>query len=99
MKHLVTMSVSMDDMTDRHAAFRIISGLAAEIQHQFEAVNVSAYGTDHADGLEPGEIYFDEYTLFKVVHALHEAGIPDKQAEDAINAMQNAGILFRERMA
>jgi hypothetical protein len=41
--------------------------------------------------------WYDEYTLLKVVHAMREAGIPDQQAEAAINAMQNVGILFRER--
>lgn len=43
-----------------------------------------------------GERY-DEHTLLKVTYAHRQAGIPDQQAEDAINRMQNAGILFRER--
>lgn len=56
-------------------------------------INVTVSG---ADSLEESE-YFDEYTLFKVVNAFREAGVPDAKAEDVINTLQNAGILFRER--
>lgn len=39
----------------------------------------------------------DEDTLHKVYWALGRAGLADVQITDAINQMQNAGILFRER--
>lgn len=42
--------------------------------------------------------HFDEATLFKVFSALRKSGLEDHQADDAINEMQNAGILFRERI-
>jgi hypothetical protein len=42
-------------------------------------------------------IRYDEDTMFKVHVALNAAGISGQQADDAVNAMQNAGILFRER--
>lgn len=97
-KHSVSLTVCAQDFPQRREAFGHLSRLAAEIEDQFEACNVSAYGFED-DGLDraPGDEYFDEYTLLKVVHALREAGIPDQQAEDAINQMQNAGVLFRER--
>lgn len=41
--------------------------------------------------------HFDEDTLFKVINALVRSGLTEQQATDAINEMQNAGILFRER--
>lgn len=41
--------------------------------------------------------HFTEATLFKVYKALRATGLTEQQAEDAINEMQNAGILFRER--
>lgn len=40
---------------------------------------------------------FDEVTMFKVNRALRDSGLTLEQAQDAINEMQNAGILFRER--
>lgn len=42
------------------------------------------------------ETYYDDETLVKVYVALRNAGIPRRG--DAIDAMQNAGILFRERL-
>ena len=43
------------------------------------------------------ETYHDEYTLAKVYWALGRCGLGDVQITDAVNEMQNAGILFRER--
>jgi hypothetical protein len=39
-----------------------------------------------------------EDTLFKVAVALREAGLSEQEIDDAINSMQNSGILFRERV-
>lgn len=39
-----------------------------------------------------------EETLFKVVEAIEELGFKDDQAKQIINALQNKGILFRERL-
>lgn len=44
-----------------------------------------------------GEDYFDEQTLTKVYAGLEAAGITGQDAIDAVNQMQNEGILFRER--
>lgn len=41
---------------------------------------------------------YDETTLHKVYNALRETGLPDQQVTDAVSLMQNAGILFRERV-
>ena len=42
------------------------------------------------------ESYSDE-TLIKVADGLKEAGLSPEKVTDAISAMQNRGILFRER--
>lgn len=42
------------------------------------------------------EDVFNEMTLYKVFHALRRV-MDNDMAEAAINEMQNAGILFRER--
>lgn len=43
------------------------------------------------------ELHFDEDTLRKVYEGLLKAGIFGQQAVDAVNQMQNQGILFREK--
>jgi len=44
------------------------------------------------------DIYYTEGTLYKVYEALRASGATEEQAQSAINGMQNAGILFRERV-
>lgn len=39
----------------------------------------------------------NEGTLFKVREALEKAGLGPTRLDEAVNEMQNAGILFRER--
>jgi hypothetical protein len=55
----------------------------------------------HGGSTTPGPTiegdYYDEGTLAKVHEALHNSGIPLEYLPDAISAMQNGGILFRER--
>lgn len=43
------------------------------------------------------ETRYDEETLSKVYRAMVQSGLTYAQAEDAVNAMQSEGILFRER--
>lgn len=43
------------------------------------------------------EVTHDEETLSKVYAALRDLGLEPEDANDAILAIQNAGILFRER--
>lgn len=42
-------------------------------------------------------IGYSEDTLFKVHRALVDSGLSNGEANDMITAMQNQGILFRER--
>jgi hypothetical protein len=43
--------------------------------------------------------YHDDQTMTKVHAALRGEGLTDREATEAITAMQNVGILFRERDA
>lgn len=45
---------------------------------------------------ENEELHYDENTLRKVYEGLLAAGVYGQQAVDAVNQMQNQGILFRE---
>lgn len=49
--------------------------------------------------MSPENLYNDEDTLTKVYAGLLAAGLSEQAATDAVNAMQNRGILFRERAA
>ncbi len=49
-------------------------------------------------GASAERVTYDHDTLDKVVTALREVDLADAQITDAINAMQNQGILFRERV-
>ena len=44
-----------------------------------------------------GDEFYDEGTLLRVYEALRRMPMPEKVAREAVTAMQNAGILFRER--
>lgn len=49
--------------------------------------------------LSPGETEsHSEETMSKVYIALGDAGLSERQIIDAINKMQNSGLLFRERV-
>lgn len=41
--------------------------------------------------------YFTEQTMFKVYKSLRKIGLDEDKAIDAMNEMQNEGILFREK--
>lgn len=97
MKSSVTLTVCAADQADRQQAFRTLSGLAQEIQHLYEACNVSSYSHVDQDGRFDGEEYFDEYTMLKVVNAFKLADVDDAHAEAIIDKLRDAGILFRER--
>lgn len=72
------------------------SELAIKISEQLMA-NVEAYAHQHA--LENRDTYNEE-TLKKVFDAMTgPGGLGTSTATSAINAMQNAGILFREKEA
>lgn len=63
---------------------------------------VSAYNLGWKEGRESvaewQELTFSEETMFKVQAAITANGIWGQQALDIIAAMQNSGILFRERI-
>lgn len=77
----------------------LIRHLRAEHSKHYDALGDLLF--DAARALEAAEAertYFDEDTLRKVYDALDATSMPNVEIENAINAMQNAGILFRERV-
>lgn len=47
--------------------------------------------------VNPPQLTYDEETLYKVHQALRGRGLSETTVDDCVNAMQNEGILFRER--
>lgn len=95
-RRVILLSVSTENEEQIRRIHAHLNTFSNEIVDHFPSVTVSAY--------EEGEIakeqdeYFDEYTMFKVYNAMREGGITDLGARELINALQNAGILFRERV-
>lgn len=105
MDRLVSLSVGVEDVEDYVRTFQHISELAMNLGENHTYVSVSASVVGEPDG-EPEEapsenLHYDEDTLVKVRQALTEAAGPyghgEHYVDDLIHAMQNAGILFRER--
>lgn len=61
------------------------------------ALDVQGWKLKHTDWHED-ICAFNEGTLFKVRDALYKAGLTKAECTEAIQEMQNAGILFRERL-
>lgn len=96
--HLLTLSIKTDNEEEW-------SGIAAQFAQfltfegiQHDQVSISSVNLDPDDSPSSSEdVWFDEYTLFKVYMALEAANVDTYQIKEAITQMQNAGILFRER--
>ena len=69
-----------------------------ELSTRLETHLVARHGQSWLLHKIANEIYYDENTLTAVCDALKSSGLNDVQCDDALNAMQNAGILFRERV-
>lgn len=96
--HMVNLSVGVIDPEEWTKVWEEINGVAKVLGKDRPSVSVSSHlmgETDELDTLE-GET-FNEGTHLKVFQALRSLPMPERVATDAINAMQNAGILFRER--
>jgi hypothetical protein len=97
-KKIVSFNATID--TNIEAVNHVLTALTAialDTAHLTEHVMVSTYDyVDQPDEGFPGD-YHDDKTLFKVLTAMEAAGFDRYMAIEAIQQMQNAGILFRER--
>jgi hypothetical protein len=99
MDRLISLGIGTVGAEDYFSTFQDMSELARNLGESHNYVNLSAQvvdGEPEPDGkLE--EVFYDENTLFKAHAAIQGAGFSEKTAFDIINALQNAGILLRER--
>lgn len=99
MDRLISLGIGVEGAENWINVFQDISELARNLAEVHPYVNVTAtrIGVDDDVVDEPEELYHDENTLIKVYGALEGEGVPHYTAVNLVNAMQNAGILFRER--
>ena len=111
MTNIVTLTVMSEETIVTGAAFDIMLGHGRELyENGFPNVTVSTHQFEGDEGevFEPGpkqmrptvlqdDFFSDENTLLKVRESLMQYGMLETEALNAINDMQNKGILFRER--
>jgi hypothetical protein len=86
--HSITLTATVEGSGQWDLVYETLLRLSKTMARECSAVTISSYLL---------EDHVDEQTHFKVSCGLREAGLNDTQITDAINAMQNNGILFRER--
>lgn len=94
--HMIGMTIGVSDPDDWSVVWNEVNGIAGAIGKTRPNVSVTSYVIGESEDTEPGEFY-NEGTLLKVFTALRKTPMTEKAVMDAIAAMQNAGILFRER--
>lgn len=106
MDRMVSLTVGTTGAEDYQRTFMDISELARNMVDTHEYVNVSAQKIDEPDESdEPGcnheQLHHDDVTLIIVRQVLQNNtgsfGKDEQNVTNLISALQNAGILFRER--
>jgi hypothetical protein len=96
---IIALTTTVDGEENRDQVFDRFSRTALDVAHQSNGSSVSwnHYDDYHTEEEDREDLYYDEYTLVKVIKAINENGFTEKTALELVTAMQNAGILFRER--
>ena len=98
-QRIISLSVTPAE-EDQEFVYNAITYAAVQVGRDCPNSNVmfSAHSYDEDEIVDPIEdVYYDEDTLAKVREALRSVGMSHLMADDAVLALQNAGILFRER--
>lgn len=94
---LVSLTATGFKGVNSSGLFQSFSQTALDVSHIAESVIVSMYPDyDSDEEEEVREEYHDELTMHKVRHAILSVGLSEATVADVINALENAGILFRE---
>lgn len=96
---LITLTIGTKGAEEWFATFQDISELARNLGDVHHHVSVSSIVPDQSeDDAFTEELYHDDNTLNKVRDAIVGGGFTKETANDMINYVLNAGVLFRERM-
>jgi len=99
MRFTNSLTITTDKSDSRARTYRAMLELEKHVLEEFPDVAVMSSSFEQGEDDTSLEEYFDAYTLFRVRNALCRTGMNHERAENAINEMLNAGILFRERIA
>ncbi len=94
--HRLSLGVEVSDPVSWSRAWDALSKAMVGIFDPPRIENCSVHSIDLTLDDEDEEIHTSE-TMAKVGAALRESGLEESEITDAINKMQNFGILFRER--
>lgn len=98
--HRLSLTVATSSVQEWSVVHQYLSRMAAQWGPYHEQVSISSVMLDD-NGVpmvrEGGETHTEE-TLMKVHMALVKSGLHPNAADNAVREMQNAGILFRERI-
>jgi len=96
----ISLTATASNQEQANRLFAKFSATALDVAHDSVSQMVSSHKFDNDDGFLEGEFY-NETTMLKVYQALRDSQFSyqhsDHPADDIINALLNAGILFRER--
>lgn len=92
--HMLSLTALVESEEDRRAVFAKLGIVADGLEREVASVSLSC----HRFGEEiEGEEYIDEKTVLKVYDALVRVGLGVGESRLAIDAILDAGILFREK--
>lgn len=95
MTHTVTLTLVTKNEKDWSSAFSLLSTVAFDTAGRFQQVSVNSY--DNEDIVESEPTTYTEDTMMKVHDSLRSSGLDEDRITDIVTALQNAGLLFRER--
>jgi hypothetical protein len=100
MQHMVGLYVRTDGQEDFAKTFQLFSNMALDVGEDHEHVTLSSHQMldSEPDGYEYEEVRYNEQTMVKVRDAIRVEGLKERVVDDIVNRLQNAGILFRERV-
>lgn len=103
MDRMISLTVGTVGVEQYLETFERMSSMTLDFAEGHGYVSLSAQEVDNEaePELPPENLHYDENTLVKVRNVLFEAvgpyGHGDSYVDDLMHALQNAGILFRER--
>lgn len=99
---VVSLSVATTGSEDFFGIFQDLSELARNlgVNHNYVSVTTTLVDDDEDPHDEPAgeDLYYDDNTLEKVREVMMNCGLTGDVVIAVINDLQNAGILFRERL-
>lgn len=92
----ISLSATVKDAEQHNRVYTELGTVQDQLAGEIPSVSLSSF--DMTCTGDDGEEYFDDQTMFKVYDTIM-GSLPmnSAHARDIISALQNAGILFRER--